>query len=403
MRELRKKSKKSPAKKPEEVTYTEAFLDIYETMGRVYPAFEIKDINWKAVGEQLLPRAQTVQNDEEFGLLCMELTARLQDSHAYLLDGAKERPHPDFPERDPGFACLIDDRGKPVVYHVDRNGPAKTKGVEIGMAVVSINGTAAEKAVQEMMNLLSKYQGYSSERYLRYHAARFFIRQMEQGQIVEFVMEDPAGKTDRFELPATLKSRYLPRLPIPIGDIRDDAPVSWTMLRNKIGYIYVRKMTADLIDSLDEAVDDLSRANGLIIDIRGNSGGGFDANQAHLNFDLARGEEGKRPRFDGPMALLTDARCISAGEGWASWFIANKRATVFGETTAGASSRKNTYTLKNGLYKVIVPVKAYRGSLTRPIEGRGLEPDILVRQNAADLADEKDTVLETARLWLREN
>ena len=30
------------------------------------------------------------------------------------------------------------------------------------------------------------------------------------------------------------------------------------------------------------------------------------------------------------LALLIDERCISAGEGWASWFIANKRARTFG-------------------------------------------------------------------------
>lgn len=119
---------------------------------------------------------------------------------------------------------------------------------------------------------------------------------------------------------------------------------------------------------MDDAVKDLSRAEGLIIDVRGNSGGGFDAKRAFINFDLTSAGEPKRPRFTGPIALLIDARCISAGEGWASWFIANKRATVFGEATAGASARKNTYTLKNELYKVIVPVKLYRGFLDRPIE-----------------------------------
>jgi len=372
-------------------------------MGRVYPAFEIKGIDWKAVGDELLPRANTVQTDEEFGLLCMELTARLQDSHALVLDGTATRPAPPLPEWDPGFACLIDDCGKPVVYYIDHSGPAYKKGVEIGMTVVSINGTPAEEALQITMDQISKYQGYSSARYLQYHAARFFIRQMNHGTNVKFVMTDTKGRVDDFELPTTLESRYLPRLPVPIDDIRDSSNVSWTMLKNKLGYIYVRRIRSDLIQSLDEAVDDLSRADGLIIDVRGNSGGGFDSRRAFINFDPTSTEEPKRPRFEDPIALLTDARCISAGEGWASWFIANKRATVFGEPTAGASARKNTYTLKNGLYKVVIPVKLYRGFLDRPIEGRGLEPDIPIRQNAADLADEKDTVLETAKLWLLES
>jgi C-terminal processing protease CtpA/Prc len=223
---------------------------------------------------------------------------------------------------------------------------------------------------------------------------------MEKGAQVLLVMKEPKGREREFKIPATLGVRYLPRLPVPINKIDDDGPVSWTMLENRIGYIYVRKMDNSLIQSLDRAIKELSRAKGLIIDVRGNSGGGFDAQQACLNFDLSNTNNTERPRFEGPIALLTDARCISAGEGWASWFVANKRATVFGETTAGASSRKQTYLLKNGLYKVVIPVKAYTGFLDRPIEGRGLEPDIPVRQNAADLSEGKDTVLEAAKNWL---
>ena len=168
------------------------------------------------------------------------------------------------------------------------------------------------------------------------------------------------------------------------------------MLGDRIGYIYVRRIRNDLITSLDQAVGKLRNARGLIIDVRGNSGGGYDARRAHRNFALDDEQEPRRPRFKGPIALLIDARCISAGEGWASWFIAKKRAKVFGTATAGASSRKRTYTLRNGLYKVRFPIKLYRGSLDRPIEHRGLEPDVAVQQNAQDLAKGRDTVLEAA-------
>ena len=43
---------------------------------------------------------------------------------------------------------------------------------------------------------------------------------------------------------------------------------------------------------------------------------------------------------------------------------------------------------------------AYRGFLDRPIERRGLEPDVPVRQSARDLAAGRDTVLEAARRFL---
>ncbi len=167
-----------------------------------------------------------------------------------------------------------------------------------------------------------------------------------------------------------------------------------------MGYIYVRRIKGDLIEQLDKAVEGLKDARGLIIDVRGNSGGGFDSRRSHRNFAPDDAEEPSRPRFKGPIALLIDARCISAGEGWASWFIAQQRARVFGEATAGASSRKTVYTLSNGLFKVRYLVKAYTGYLQRPIERRGLEPDVAIRQAARDLAAGRDTVLEAAKEYL---
>ena len=119
---------------------------------------------------------------------------------------------------------------------------------------------------------------------------------------------------------------------------------------------------------------------------------------SHVNFysDLVT-VRSTRPQYTRPMAVLIDSRCVSAGEGWASWFIANNRAKFFGQTTAGASSAKDTYLLKNGLYKVKYPTRPRSGFLDRPIERKGLEPDVAIKQTSQDLAKGRDTVLEAAR------
>ena len=245
--------------------------------------------------------------------------------------------------------------------------------------------------------------GYSSERYLRYDAARMFLRQDTKGAMVTLELEDGDGRKSQVELAADYRDWYISRLPVPRKGIDDGgADVSWALLEDRIGYIQVRRMKPALEASLDQALESLGEVRGLIIDVRGNSGGGFNPQTAFRNFDLAAAGKiaPQRPQFKGPIALLIDERCISAGEGWASWFIANERARVFGTTTAGASSRKAIYTLSNGLYKVEVPVKVYNGFLDRPIERRGLEPDVQVRCNARDLAQGKDTVAEAATRWL---
>jgi len=270
------------------------------------------------------------------------------------------------------------------------------------MAVSSIDGQSAAEALEGIMSFTRRYVGYSSERHLRYHAAQWIARRRERGKTVALEVITPEGRAREFEFPAAMGVRYLPRLPVPIAGIADSGDVSWKMLEDDIGYIYVRRINRELIPKLDAAVADLADARGLVIDVRGNSGGGFDAARSHRNFDADDPAEPERPRFTGPITLLIDARCISAGEGWASWFAANGRARLFGGASAGASARKIEYTLKNGLYKVRFPVKAYKGFLDRPIERRGLEPDVPVRQKAADIAAGRDTVLEAAKAYLLE-
>lgn len=382
------------------VTYHEAFRDLHATLGRRYPNFELKGIDWGAVGAELLPRAETVKDDREFAWLCYELGARLQDSHVTFSKGTIEPPRVPYPEWDPGFACLEDNWGRPVVYHVADGSSAARAGLAIGSVILEIDGRAAVDTILLTMEGLSRFQGYSSERFLRYHATRFFPRREKRGAEVKLRIEAPTGETRELTLSADTGGRYLPRLPVPTAGIEESANVSWTRLPGDIGLIHVRRIRGDLIERLDAAVGELGDVKGLIIDVRGNSGGGFDARRAHVNFAENRELDPERPRHTGPVALLIDERCISAGEGWASWFIARKRARVFGTATAGASARKTTYPLKNGLLRITFPVKPYRGFLDRAIERRGLEPDVIVRQTAADLAAGRDTVRDAAAAWL---
>jgi C-terminal processing protease CtpA/Prc len=385
-----------------QAAYTKALHDLHEHLRRVYPNFQSKGIDWDKVGQELLAPVAGARTEQEFGLLVEEMVARLEDSHAVVQAGTAQPPAPDLPKWDPGLACLIDDRGSMVVYSVDSGSSAEKAGVRPGMTVLSINGVKADSAIVQCMTLLKKYYGYSSDRALRYDAVRNCVRQQKRGATVSLILEDVEGKKKSIDAASLLPIRYLLRLPVPRRGIGDSAALSWAMLENQVGYIYVRRVLQGLEAGLDRAIADMPGMKGLIIDVRGNSGGGFETSTAFQNFDLASRSsvDSKRPLYRGPIALLIDERTISAGEGWASWFIANKRARVFGTTTAGASSRKETYTLSNGLYKVVVPVKAYTGFLDRPIERRGLEPDVEVRCSAKDLAEARDTVVETASKWL---
>lgn len=382
-------------------SYEATFLDLHRTLGERYGAFAIKGIDWPAATADLMPRAATVADDREFGLLCLELVARLEDSHAALLPADRQVPDvPDQPQWDAGFVCLEDDRGLPVVYHVDANSPAAAAGVAPGMAIVSINDEPAAILIERTDAFLRKWIGYSSDRYRRYHAFRWFPRRLGKGEKIVVVAQGTDGLELGFQLTADLGFRYQPRLPVPVRGASDSADVSAARVADGVGYIHVRRIDDNLDAELDGAVRKLSGVRAMVVDVRGNSGGGFDASTAHANFDCAGDGTPGRPRFCGPVAVLVDPRCISAGEGWVSWFRATNRARFFGEATAGASARKETYRLINGHYEVRIPVKPYTGSLDRPIERLGIEPDVPLKQTAADLAAGRDTVLEAAVEWL---
>ncbi len=325
-----------------QAAYEKALCDLYEHLGRVYPGFQLKGIDWPAVGRSILPRVRSVRDDTDFGLLVEELVARLEDSHAIVTAGNAEPPAPALPQWDPGFACLTDDRGRPVIYSVDRGSPAEKAGVKPGMTVVSIDGVAADVLIERCIERLRTCYGYSSERYLRYDAVRNFVRQPRRGAKVTIVVELVDGETKTIIAPARMGVRYLPRLPVPRKGIVDDGNASWIKLDQRTGYVYVRRIKGDLERALDQAIRGMPGISGLVIDVRGNSGGGFDSNTAFQNFDAEARAPGQpeRPRFTGPIALLIDERTISAGEGWASWFVAKKRARLFGTTSAGASARK---------------------------------------------------------------
>ena len=74
----------------------------------------------------------------------------------------------------------------------------------------------------------------------------------------------------------------------------------------------MRRIRRDLPQRLDAAIAELKQRRGLVSDVRGNSGGGFDADRALRNFDPDDPKEPGRPGFEGPIAVLIDSCCISA-------------------------------------------------------------------------------------------
>ena len=88
---------------------------------------------------------------------------------------------------------------------------------------------------------------------------------------------------------------------------------------------------------------------------------------------------------DKPVYVLTSSRTISAAEDFAYNLKMLKRATLVGETTAGAAHAANFHALGDNFYLAIVEVKSINPYSKYDWNGIGVQPDVKV--NAADALD----------------
>ena len=175
--------------------YVKAFHDLYEHLGKVYPSFAIKGIDWCRSDMSCCPAP--TRSRRRSSLVCWSRSwwrGWRTATRSFRRGSATPPPPPGLPDWDPWLACLIDDRGRPVLYSVSPQTFAWRAGVRTGMTVLSVNGVPAAEVMDRWMRRQRQYVGYSSERYLRYDAAPFFHRQSEKGAKVMLELETVDGR-----------------------------------------------------------------------------------------------------------------------------------------------------------------------------------------------------------------
>ena len=184
--------------------------------------------------------------------------------------------------------------------------------------------------------------------------------------------------------------------PVEIVIIRDVIEVDSVNfeMRGDIAYINITGFTGQTNEELSlvlEAID-TENASGIILDLRGNPGGGVEAvvnvasrfldedevvfsirdNEGNLDIIKANSQE---VTTDLPMVVLVDGFSASGSEVLAGAFQDNGRATIAGTTTFGKGSVNYLIRLEDGsgLYITYARWLTPNGSL---IEGKGIVPDI---------------------------
>ena len=366
---------------------------------------KVKGINWKKATRDLKKASKKTKNHEQHLRMLWRLLARLRDGHAAVkpLPAGKD-VRVEWPDRShaPGmFLCTVDD----AVYVKNVFGAAEAAGVEPGSEVVTIDGKKAAEWLALRGEQLADLVSFSTPQQQQFYTCHWGLAD-ERGTRLK--LELRTGKKKQKRTISFQKGRQTAHGPAyPPADQQRVGDVFYARTEAGFGYLHIRRCKGELPEQVDQALAALGDVPGVILDFRGNSGGGFDHRALFGRF-LPDGVEwrvgsgyrsaGPNP-FGGPMVVIVDATVRSAGETAAGQFLEDGRAYGIGESaTAGMSSSKTTIDLPSKLFSLYVSVASnkQRFAAGKGIEGLGVEPHERVAFKPADLAERRDTLIARA-------
>jgi hypothetical protein len=210
-----------------------------------------------------------------------------------------------------------------------------------------------------------------------------------------------------------------------VNDTKQD--LLWARTKDGIGYVDVLKLEdRRVVAAFDQALEELATTWGLVVDLRGNGGGGEDlalemagriadrervyavdsfrregvTDRLALGPKLERRVAARGPwHYGAPVVVLIGQKTMSSAESFAEMLAVCPDVTSVGDRTCGSSGRPQRVDLPGGI-AVNVPTWNDMTPDGTPIEDAGVQPEVPVKA-APDAFDSKDPVMEAALALLR--
>lgn len=430
---------------PERKARVEAFEKVWRTIAYYYFDGKFNNVNWEALKFELEPRVRAARTDAELHDILEEMLRRLKSSHLAIIRPvvfetiatAKETARQRAREREsliakgasqeeikelqnfddplaiygPGIDLrLVEDRF--VVFRVGTGSAGEYRGIKQGFVVESIDDVELAPLVRRMRLISS-----DNSPYLR-RLPMEIVDEMLNGdkdttvKIGYLDHEDKKGEV-------IIRRELLPTSTVSMGDDHPELQLSFVSksLDADTGYIHFDNFSLPVVEKFCAALSDLGAKKGLIIDLRGNTGGiiavslalagMLSAKPLDLGTSIYRYgpeqlvAEPKAKQFKGNIAVLTDELSVSAAEMFAASLQAAKRATVVGTKSAGESLPSVTVEIPTGA-RLMYPIANYRTADGRFLEGSGVVPDQVVRLDRASLIAGRDPQIEAAKRALKQ-
>jgi len=329
--------------------WTAAFDALHAEVSHKYAFGAWKAIDWDALYAEVAPQiaAAEANGDQQAYYRALRTYAfALHDGHIVLV-GDDHGARTAAIGGSYGFAVIGLNNGRTIAHILDANSPAAQAGMVWGAQILSWNGQPIDLAVQQVATIWADVPPATREGQ-RIEQYRFLTR-APIGRSVGIIFKNPGASTatcvtltgvdDQF---STLARNYL------TPDLGPgDPPVQTRVLPGGYSYIRVTREGAALgqpnpIQVYQRAIADAVARNapGVIIDVRGNTGGAdpmvadmassFYTQPAFFEelapYDPASGQvdhaqartitiEPRVPHYAGPVAVLIDPGSKSSGEG----------------------------------------------------------------------------------------
>jgi carboxyl-terminal processing protease len=447
-REARAKLPDPPVTPEQRQKNVESFDIVWTTVKDKHFDPTLNGLDWNAVRDELRPRVEAADTMPEAREVMEDMLARLGQTHLGIIPAAVYRqieetkpadvngdpdadsssapsttqpstqPAPEKKDGTAGISVRVVD-GKPIVTRVEQGSTGAAAGVKPGWELLQVRGkpvTPLLAAIGESVKSPSLRPGMSAmtlESALR----------APVGKTVDATFRDGRGRKVKLKLPMAGESGSVAKFGhLPPIYVRHEC----RRVEPNIMYFHVSIFLdpSGVMPALRKCVEQAAgsegtaRADGFIIDLRGNPGGiGFMAvGMGNLFVDKPdqrlgemTGRGGSEIKFvldpqplhyGGPLAVLVDECSMSTSEILAGGLRDIGRARVFGVRTAGAALPSTIEILPNGDRFQYV-VANYTSSGGQVLEGQGVQPDEPVTPDRKALLAGNDPILDAAVRWIQ--
>ena len=404
-----------------------SFDTAWARIGATYYDTTFRGYDWDSLRQVLRPQAARARSLPQLRTVIESLFVRLGDSHFSLSPGEvanamKADPAP--AEGAPGTSGLdfrmVDDHM--LVTSVEPGSAAAAAGIRAGWEAVRVGEVSVTELVKARDAIASARDRRRAELQipLRLQAAS----RGAEGEPVRVEVRRPDGRVVAVTVPRSgwrgEVVRYGPLPPQFFAFAHER--VAEGVGGSCVGIVRFSVWMTPLLPRLERAMEELADCRGVVIDLRGNTGGvaalvmgvsGFFVDrEVSLGTLTARGTtlrymvnprrsnargEVVRP-FAGSVAILVDRLSASTSELFAAGMRDVGRARLFGDTTAGEALPATMSRLPDGDL-LIHAIADFHSAGGRRIEATGVAPDVYVPLTRRDLLAGTDGPLRSAVRW----